>query len=95
MKTIIYGPVTYDTLDTAVLFGIEPTSYITNGQSEPPLSLLETTIIPIDKKVSGEPGVLQNHWRMVLAADALIVKGENDHLVHCAETYGLAVYQEV
>ena len=82
MKTILYGPVTEDHLADASLFsGIEPTEFIT-----------EKTI-PVDPKVGGEAGERQQHWRMVINADALVCVGANEHLVHAANRFNLLVYQ--
>lgn len=94
MRTIISGRVSDEMLETAELFGIEASSYMTNGDNPLPFSILPHTKIPPCPKLPGEPGVLQNNWRLVMAADALILKGENEHLQQCAETYGLVVYQE-
>lgn len=94
MKTIIYGPVTVDHLAEAELFsGITPTSYITNGASTPPASKLEAEVIPPCPMVPGEAGEKQNHWRMVLHADALILVGHNEHLLHVAQRYDLLIYE--
>ena len=81
MKTILYGPVTKEHLADASLFaGIEPTEYVTDKT------------IPVDPMVGGEAGVRQQHWRMVLNADALICVGENPHLVQAAEKFHLLVH---
>lgn len=94
MKTVIYGPVTVDHLADAELFsGLTPTSYITNGDSTPPASNLETEVIPPCPKVPGEPGEKQNHWRMVLHADALILVVRNEHLLQVAQRCDLLIHE--
>lgn len=93
MKTVLYGRVTESHLADASLFcGIAPTEFITNGSSAPPTSKHETSVIRPDPMV-GDCAAAQNHWRMVLHADALICVGKNDHLMRVAETIGLIVYQ--
>lgn len=94
MRTIISGPVTDDTLATAEMFGIEPTSYVTDGHSTPPFSTLSTTVYPRCKKLPGDTGKLARDYTLVQNADALVLAGEDDHLLAVAHTYGLAVYQE-
>lgn len=94
MKTAIYGPVTEQHLADASLFaGIEPTEFVTDARSVPPFSQRATLAIPVDPKVGGEAGLRQQHWRMVIRADALICVGENEHLCHAATRHGLLVYQ--
>lgn len=93
MKTILHGQVTEQHLADAALFaGIEPTSYITNGATSPPVSQRATDVIPPDPMV-GDAAERQNHWRMVLRADALVCVGKNEHLVRSAESVGLLVYE--
>ena len=94
MKTILHGPVTEQHLADASLFaGIEPTEYITGTKNCPPCSQRPTTVIPVEPLVHGEAGDRQQHWRMAINADALICVGENEHLVHAAERFGLPIYQ--
>jgi hypothetical protein len=93
MRTIIAGPVTADTLLSAEMFGVEPTIYITNGESVPPASGRETLVFPIDKAL-GALGKDARDYTLVQNADALILKGHDDHLARLAAQYGLAVYQE-
>lgn len=93
MRTIVVGRVTEATVASAALFGIEPTSYVTNGLSTPPASQREVRVFPIDKALGGAGREARN-YTLVQNADALIVKGEDDHLVRVATQYGLAVYQE-
>lgn len=93
MRTIISGPVTDDDIDSADLIaGITPTSYVTNGESSPPLTVLPEKVFPIDKKLSvfGEDA---RDYTLCQNADALIVSGYNPHLVQVARRYGLPVYQ--
>lgn len=92
MKTIISGVVTAQDIADADMFGIAPTSYITNGRSTPPASNLETTVMPICPKLP-DAGERQRNWTMCLHADALIVAGSNDHLVQCARRFNLPVYE--
>lgn len=94
MRTIIFGNVTADHLADAELFsGITPTAFITNGSSKPPAANLPTEVIPPCPKIPGEPGEKQNHWRMVLSAEALILVGRNDHLIEVANRCDLLVYE--
>lgn len=94
MKTVLFGKVTEQHLADALLFaGIEPSEYITNGKTVPPASQRATTVIPPCPMVPGEPGELQNNWRLVLHADALICVGDNPHLVECAARYDLLIYE--
>ena len=94
MKTIIFGQVTAEHLADAELFsGITPTVLITNGSSTPPTANLPTEVIPQCSKIPGEPGERQNHWRMALSADALILVGRNDHLIEVANRCDLLVYE--
>ena len=94
LKTIIYGRVTPEHLADAELFaGITPTSYITNGKHTPPASNLETEVIPQCPMVPGDPGVKQNHWRLVAYADALILACDNDHLLGVARRMDLLIHE--
>ena len=94
MRTIIYGKVTPDHLADAELFaGITPTSFVTNGKHTPPASNLKTETIPQCPMVPGEAGEKQNHWRLVMAADALVLVGENEHLLSVAQGYDLLIHQ--
>lgn len=94
MKTVLFGKVTEQHLADARLFaGIEPTEFITNGMTVPPASLRFTTVIPPCPMLPGEPGELQNNWRLVMHADALICVGQNPHLVSVAEKYDLLIYE--
>lgn len=70
-----------------------PTSYVVNQLIQPPKSpALPVTVIPIDPMVKGRIGVLQNHWRLVMNADALYLDKREDHLYKVARQYGLAIY---
>lgn len=94
MKTIIYGKVTPDHLADAELFaGITPTSFVTNGNHTPPVSNMETEVIPQCPMVHGEPGEKQNHWRMVSSAEALVLVGRNDHLLSVAQRMDLLIHE--
>jgi len=92
MRTIISGKVTQQDIVDADLFGITPTSYVTNGLSTPPASRLPTEVMPICPKLP-DAGEKQRNWTMCLNADALIVAGGNDHLVQCARRFNLPVYE--
>lgn len=94
MRTIIFGNVTAAHLADAELFsGITPTAFIANGSSKPPVANLPAELIPPCPKIPGEPGEKQNHWRMVLSAEALILVGRNDHLIEVANRCELLIYE--
>ena len=93
MRTIISGPVTDQDLDSADLIaGISPTSFVTNGLWEPPFSVLPVKVHPIEKKL-GQFGEDARDYTLCQNADALIVAGDNPHLVRVARTYGLPVFE--
>lgn len=95
MKTVISGLVTADTLETAEMFGITATSLITNGlDTAPPGTRLPVDVQPICPHLPGPTGVHQRNWTMLLRADALVVVGENEHLVAAAEKMGVPVFQD-
>ena len=92
MRVIISGPVTEAYLaDADLLVGIVPTSYVTNGLSIPPFSSLITNVFPIDPML---PDIGERRINYVLAqnADALVLVGENDHLLNIAQQYHLAIF---
>lgn len=94
MRTIIYGQVTEEHLADAELFaGITPTSYITNGKHTPPAGNLETEVIPPCPMVPGEAGEKQNHWRLALSADALVLAEDDEHMRSVAERCELLIYE--
>ena len=94
MKTIISGPVQQHHLDDADLFsGITPTSYITNGGSTPPVSNLPVDVEPPCPKLPDDLGEHQRNWAMCNKADALVLVGENPHLLKAAQTYKLKIYE--
>lgn len=93
MRTIVAGRVSEATLEAAALFGVEPTSYVTNGLSTPPASDRATTVFPIDKAL-GVLGREARDYTLVQSADALILVGHDEHLLRVATQYGLTVYQE-
>lgn len=93
MRTIICGKVTESTLESAALFGVEPTSYVTNGLSVPPASQRPVDVHPICKAL-GAAGKDARDYTLVQNADALILVGRDEHLHHLAVQYGLAIYQE-
>lgn len=92
MRTIISGPATRDTLDSADLIsGITPSAIVTNGAT-PDLGL-PVTVFKVDPKL-GSLGEDARDYTLVQNADALVLVGDNDHLLKLAQEYGLAVYQE-
>lgn len=93
MKTIISGPVKQHHLDEAdMLYGISPSVYITNGDSVPPFGTTPVDVQPPCPMLPGELGEHQRDWTMCLQADALILVGENPHLLHAATRNKLLVY---
>jgi hypothetical protein len=93
MRTILSGPVTADHLSTAELFGIEPTSFVTNGATAPPADTgLPTDVFPVDVKLATLGGSARD-FTLCQNADALICIGGNPHLVNIARQYGLAVFE--
>lgn len=94
MRTIISGLITAAVLaDAELLAGIEPTSFVTNGQCSPPAdSGLPTDALPICKKLASL-GELARDYTLCQHADACIVVGGNDHLVRVAQQYGLPVFE--
>lgn len=97
MRTIISGPVTADHLaDAELMAGISPTSFVTNGQSAPPISIgkhIPTDCYPVCDKQPEETRERARNYTLVNNADALICAGSNDHLVSLAARYGLPVYE--
>lgn len=97
MRTIISGPVTADHLaDAELMAGISPTSFVTNGQSIPPLcagKALYTDCYPVCDKQPEETRERARNYTLVQNADALVCAGRNDHLVALATSYGLPVYE--
>lgn len=94
MKTIISGPVRQRHLDDAeFLVGITPTSFMTNGDSVPPVSQLPVEVDPPCPKLPGELGEHQRNWTMCNTADALVLVGHNPHLLNAARRMGLTIYE--
>lgn len=94
MRTIIHGAVTANHLaDADLMAGITPTSYVTNGLSNPPDKSLPTEVYPICLMQPEESRERARNYTLVQNADALICVGENDHLVSLARNYDLAVYE--
>lgn len=96
MRTIISGPVNDDVLASAsLLFGIEPTSYVTNGLWPapvlPPGGYVD--IHPLDAKL-GRLAEEARDFTLCQHADAAIIVGGNDHLARVARQYGLLVHEE-
>lgn len=95
MRTIISGPVTADTLADAEMFaGIDPTSFVTNGQASAPADCGKATdVFPICQRL-GKLGEAARDYTLCQNADACIVVGGNDHLVRIATQYGLPVFEQ-
>jgi hypothetical protein len=94
MKTILSGPVRKRHLEDAeFLMGIVPTSFLTNGETTPPVTQLPTEVNPPCPMLPGELGEHQRNYTLCLSADALICVGANEHLVGVARKYGLPVYE--
>ena len=93
MRVIISGPVTADHLaDAELLVGITPTSYVTNGLTDPPRgNRLPVETYPVCPMQPEETRVRARNFTLAQNADALICVGENDHLVSLARTYDLLV----
>lgn len=95
MQVILYGPVTADHLaDAELLAGITPTSYVTNGLTDPPRgNRLPVETYPVCPMQPEETRVRARNFTLAQNADALVCVGENDHLVSLARKYGLLVYE--
>ncbi len=96
MRTIISGRVTASDIEDAVLMaGITATSFVVNGEGpQPPAECgLPVDVHPICKMRDAEGAVLARDYTLCQNADALIVKGRNDHLVELARKYDLPVYE--
>ena len=95
MRVILHGPVTAEHLaDAELMAGITPTSFVTNGLSEPPRgSRLPVEVMEPCMKQPVETRVQARNYSLVQNADALICVGENDHLVSLARNYDLLVYE--
>ena len=95
MRVILHGPVTADHMaDAELMAGIVPTSFVTNGLSEPPRgSRLPVEVMEPCMKQPAETRVRAREYSMVQNADALICVGENVHLVSLARNYDLLVYE--
>lgn len=93
MRTIISGPVTANDLEDAEIFGIEPTSFLSDGSEPPPKGVfIDTKVYKADPMLPGEPGVLRRDWVMCLDAEAIIIVGDNWHLKQCAKQAGLPLF---
>lgn len=95
MRVILSGPVTADHLaDAELLAGITPTSYVTNGLTDPPRgNRLPVETYPVCPMQPVETRVRARNFTLAQNADALICVGENDHLVSLARKYDLLVYE--
>lgn len=94
MRTIISGPVKPEHLEIADLMaGIRPTSLVTNGRPAPDAKLgIPVTCFPVCERL-GMLGETARDYTLCQNADALIVVGENPHLVGIARQYGLPVWE--
>ena len=95
MRVILSGHVTADHLaDAELTAGITPTSFVTNGLSEPPRgNRLPVEVMPICMMQPVETRVQARNYSLAQNADALICVGENDHLVSRARDYDLLIYE--
>lgn len=97
MKVVLSGPVTAEILDRAdMLGGITIREAIVSDKQQPPPAELNLTVtcIPLSAMLGDELSVLQNDWRLVMAADAVVIVGDNPHLARCANIYQLPCYVE-
>ena len=95
MRVILSGPVTADHLaDAELMAGITPTSFVTNGLSEPPRGIrLPVEVMPICMMQPVETRIRAREYSMVQAADALICTADNPGLMSLARDYDLLVYE--
>lgn len=95
MRVILSGPVTADHLaDAELLAGITPTSFVTNGLTNPPRgSRLPIEVMEPCMKQPAETRIRAREYSMVQAADALICADYNPGLVSLARHYDLLVYE--
>lgn len=95
MKTVISGKITRAILDDADLMaGITPSSFVHNGYSHHRVPAdIPTAVEPPDSMLPGETGDKQRNWTMCLHADAVIVADGDAHLVRCAQSLKLPVYE--
>lgn len=94
MKVVITGQVEQHHLEDAeLLYGISPTLFLTNGDSEPPCTDIPTEVMPPCPMLPGELGVHQRNYTLCLQADALISVGGDPHIIGVARKYGLPVYE--
>lgn len=95
MRTILSGPVQAAGIALADLWGIVPSSFVTNGLHPVPKMGLPVTELPLCQKFGDRRAAERaRNYTLVQNADALIVAGGNEHLVALAETYGLPVFQD-
>ena len=76
-----------------LMAGIIPTSFVTNGLNTPPVSQLETEVFPICQMRDRDGAIIARNYTLCHNADAVIVRGSDEHLVRLALQYGLPVYQ--
>lgn len=95
MRTIISGIVTEDDLAMADLYGITPTSFITNGLSDVPKTKLPIAVQPLEPKISDhDMAMKQRNLSMCCHAEALIIqKDTSGHLLNAARNMRLAIME--
>ena len=95
MRVIISGPVTANHLaDAELLAGITPTSYVTNGLTDPPRgNRLPVETHPVCPMQPVETRVRARNFTLAQNADALICADYNPGLVSLARDYDLLVYE--
>lgn len=94
MKTILSGPVTANDVDMAgLLADITPTAFVTNGRPLPPVDGVPTETHPVCEKIGGVMAVEARDYTLCQRAEALILAGENEHLLRVARQYGLRIHQ--
>ena len=92
MRVIISGPVTEDDLaDAEMLADIRPSSFVTNGTSTPPLSMLPVDVFPVCT-MRGHGAEDARDYTLCHNADALVSRDGSRHLLMLAERYGLLVF---
>ena len=94
MRTILSGPVTANDVDMAgLLADITPTLFITNGRPAAPIDGVPVEVHPVCEKLGGQMAIDARDYTLCQRAEALILAGENDHLLRVARQYGLRIHQ--
>ena len=97
MRVLLYGPVTVEHLADAALFmGIEPTSFLTNGEFPAPLALPVEVIHP-SPMLEPPAAIAQANWHAVIRADAAVMTRANsqltDWVASCDEQFRIPVFE--